>query len=208
MSVTICPGSLFIISAPSGAGKTSLVDALLQRMQQVRVSVSHTTRAQRPGEVDAVNYHFVSREEFQRLHDAGDFLESAEVFGNSYGTSQRWVNETLAGGEDVILEIDWQGAEQVRRLQPGAISIFILPPSKSALEQRLTGRGQDPAPVIAERMAKAANEMSHYGEADYLVVNDRFEIALDELCAIITASRLRLASQQQRHADLLASLLA
>jgi guanylate kinase len=207
MSVSPCPGSLFIISAPSGAGKTSLVDALLQRMQQVLVSVSHTTRTLRPGEVDGTNYHFVNREEFQRLHDAGDFLESAEVFGNSYGTSQRWVNETLAGGDDVILEIDWQGAEQVRRLQPAAISIFILPPSKSALEQRLTGRGQDPAPVIAERMAKAANEMSHYGEADYLVVNDRFDVALDELCAIITASRLRLVSQQQRHADLLAALL-
>ena len=208
MSVTTCPGSLFIISAPSGAGKTSLVEALLPRMQQVRVSVSHTTRAQRPGEVEGVNYHFVSGEVFRQLHDAGDFLESAEVFGNNYGTSQRWVNETLASGDDVILEIDWQGAEQVRRLQPAAISIFILPPSKSALEHRLTGRGQDPEAVIAARMAKAANEMSHYAEADYLVVNDRFDAALDQLCSIITASRLRLSSQQQRYAELLTSLLS
>jgi guanylate kinase len=200
-------GNLFVISAPSGAGKTSLVNALLERMTGIQVSVSHTTRAQRPGEVDGVNYHFVAREQFQTLADAGDFLESAEVFGNCYGTSQRWVEQTLAGGVDVVLEIDWQGAQQVRHLLPEAIGITVLPPSRQALEQRLTGRGQDGPEVIARRMAEAVSEMSHYGEADYLVVNDRFEAALDELCAIVTASRLRLARQQVRHADLLRGLL-
>jgi guanylate kinase len=201
-------GNLFVISAPSGAGKTSLVNALLERMTGIQVSVSHTTRAQRPGEVDGVNYHFVSGEQFRALADAGDFLESAEVFGNCYGTSQRWVEQALAGGTDVILEIDWQGAQQVRRLLPEAICITVLPPSRTALEQRLTGRGQDGPEVIARRMAEAISEMSHYGEADYLVVNDRFEAALDELCAIVTASRLRLARQQARHAGLLRALLA
>jgi guanylate kinase len=201
-------GNLFVISAPSGAGKTSLVNALLERMEGIQVSVSHTTRAQRPGEVDGVNYHFVAREQFQALADAGDFLESAEVFGNCYGTSQHWVGQALAGGTDVILEIDWQGAQQVRRLLPEAICITVLPPSRAALEQRLTGRGQDGPEVIARRMAEAVSEMSHYGEADYLVVNDRFEVALDELCAIVTASRLRLVRQQVRHAGLLRALLA
>lgn len=203
-----CPGNLFIISAPSGAGKTSLVNALLQRLQQVQVSVSHTTRAQRPGERDGVNYHFVSAAVFQQLFDAGDFLESAEVFGNRYGTSQQWVQQTLRSGIDVILEIDWQGAQQVRRLMPAALSVFILPPSRAALEQRLTGRGQDDPQVIAARMAKAVDEMSHYPEADYLLVNDQFDVALDELCAIITASRLNLASQQVRYQQLLSGLLA
>ncbi len=206
--MSICPGNLFIVSAPSGAGKTTLVNALLQRMSGVRVSVSHTTRVQRPGEQDGVNYHFVTREQFQQLHDVGDFLESAEVFGNYYGTSQRWVRETLATGVDVVLEIDWQGAQQVRRLLPDAISIFVLPPSRETLEQRLTGRGQDDPQVIAGRMAKAVDEMSHFAEADYLVVNDRFEVALDEICAVVTASRLRLGSQQRRHDDLLSSLLS
>jgi guanylate kinase len=206
--MSICPGNLFIVSAPSGAGKTTLVNALLQRMSGVRVSVSHTTRVQRPGEQDGVNYHFVTREQFQQLHDVGDFLESAEVFGNYYGTSQRWVRETLATGVDVVLEIDWQGAQQVRRLLPDAISIFVLPPSRETLEQRLTGRGQDDPQVIAGRMAKAVDEMSHFAEADYLVVNDRFEVALDEICAVVTASRLRLGNQQRRHDDLLSSLLS
>lgn len=205
--MSICPGNLFIVSAPSGAGKTTLVNALLKRLDGVRVSVSHTTRAQRPGEQDGVNYHFVSREQFQQLQDAGDFLEAAEVFGNRYGTSQRWVRETLATGVDVVLEIDWQGAEQVRRLLPEAISIFVLPPSRATLEQRLTGRGQDDPQVIAGRMAKAVDEMSHFAEADYLVVNDRFEVALDDICAVVTASRLRLGSQRRRHDGLLDSLL-
>lgn len=206
--MSVCPGNLFIVSAPSGAGKTSLVNALLQRVSGICVSVSHTTRAQRPGEHDGVNYHFVTPQAFQQLFDAGDFLECAEVFGNRYGTSRRWVEETLAAGMDVVLEIDWQGAQQVRRLLPQAIAIFVLPPSRATLEQRLTGRGQDDAAVIAGRMAKAVDEMSHYAEADYLVVNDDFEVALGELGAVVTTARLRLAAQSQRHAALIRSLLS
>ncbi len=201
------PGNLFIVSAPSGAGKTSLVNALLERLDGVRVSVSHTTRPQRPGEVDGVNYHFIDRAGFERMRDAGDFLESAEVFGNLYGTSQRWVEQTLAAGTDVILEIDWQGGQQVRRLLPAAISVFILPPGRDALEQRLRGRGQDAPEVIARRLAEAVGEMSHYAEADFLVVNDRFDTALAELCAIVTSARLRLSRQSLRHAGLIGQLL-
>lgn len=203
-----CPGNLFTISAPSGAGKTSLVNALLPALDGVQVSVSHTTRAQRPGEIDGVNYHFVAMSEFQRMLEHGDFLESAEVFGNRYGTSQRWVKDTLAAGTDVILEIDWQGAQQVRRLMPETLSIFILPPSRTALEQRLTQRGQDSATVIQKRMSAAIDEMSHYPEADYLVVNDDFETALQELRAIFVAQRLRLPRQQTRQAALLGELLS
>ena len=199
-------GTLFIISAPSGAGKTSLVNALLQRLDGVRVSVSHTTRPQRPGEVDGVNYHFVERAQFETMLEAGDFLESAEVFGNYYGTSQRWVEQTLAGGTDVILEIDWQGAQQVRRLLP-AVSIFILPPGREVLEQRLRGRGQDAPEVIARRLAEAVSEMSHYAEADYLIINDRFDTALDELAAVVSGERLRLPRQLQRHTALIEQLL-
>ncbi len=206
--MTNCPGNLFTISAPSGAGKTSLVNALLPTLPNVRVSVSHTTRPQRPGEVDGVNYHFVSTDEFQRMIGLGDFLESAEVFGNRYGTSQRWVEETLAGGTDVILEIDWQGAQQVRRLLPETRSIFILPPSRTALEQRLNQRGQDPADVIAGRMAKAISEMEHYLEADYIIVNDQFDTALTELRAVLISQRLALHRQQQRLQSLLRELLS
>jgi guanylate kinase len=200
-------GNLFIVSAPSGAGKTTLVNALLGQLDGVRVSVSHTTRPRRPGEIDGINYHFVDRARFEAMLEAGDFLESAEVFGNWYGTSQRWVEETLAGGTDVILEIDWQGAQQVRRLLPEAIAVFILPPGREVLEQRLRGRGQDSEAVIAQRLAEAVSEMSHYAEADYLVINDRFETALAELCAIVTAARLRLRRQVQRHGALLEQLL-
>lgn len=203
-----CPGNLYIVSAPSGAGKTSLVNALVQQMDDLKVSISHTTRASRPGEVDGVNYHFVAREQFQRMLEAGDFLESAEVFGNYYGTSQAWVRQTLAEGCDVILEIDWQGAQQVRRLMPEAISISILPPSRAALRQRLNNRGQDPTEVIERRMAAATSEMSHYAEADYAVINDVFDTALQELHAILTAARLRVPKQQQRHARRLAELLS
>ena len=203
-----CPGNLFTISAPSGAGKTSLVDALLPTLDGVRVSVSHTTRAMRPGEVEGVNYHFVDLATFEHMLEHGDFLESAEVFGNRYGTSQRWVEEMLAAGTDVILEIDWQGAEQVRRLLPDTVSVFILPPSRNALEQRLTGRGQDSADVIGRRMAAAIDEMSHYPEADYVIVNDVFETALAELRAVFIAQRLRLVRQQTRHAELLRELLS
>ncbi len=203
-----CPGNLFTISAPSGAGKTSLVNALLPLLDDVKVSVSHTTRAKRSGEVDGVNYHFVDTNEFQRMLNQGDFLESAEVFGNRYGTSQRWVKETLATGTDVILEIDWQGAQQVRHLLPETVSIFILPPSRSALEQRLNGRGQDSAEVIRKRMSAAIDEMSHYAEADYVIVNDDFQTALAELRAIFIAERLQLDHQQLRHAALMRELLS
>jgi guanylate kinase len=203
-----CPGNLFTVSAPSGAGKTSLVNALLPTLKNVQVSVSHTTREQRPGEVEGVNYHFVDQREFLQMLKQGDFLETAEVFGNRYGTSQRWVKETLAAGNDVILEIDWQGAQQVRRLLPAVLSIFILPPSRAALAQRLTQRGQDSAAVIDKRMAAAIDEMSHYPEADYLVVNEDFATALDELRAIFLAERLRLTRQQTRQATLLGELLS
>lgn len=200
-------GTLFTISAPSGAGKTSLVNALLaQGDARLCVSVSHTTRSKRPGEVDGVNYHFVDREAFLRMRDAGTFLESAEVFGNLYGTSAVWVQEQLDLGRDVILEIDWQGAAQVRQLIPTK-HIFILPPSLETLEQRLTGRGQDDADTIARRMQQARNEISHYGDADYLVINDDFNSALDDLRAIVRASRLERHYQQGNRGDLLQKLL-
>ncbi|MBE0482885.1 MAG: guanylate kinase [Bacterioplanes sp.] len=201
-------GTLFIFSAPSGAGKTSLVKALLQQTSHIGISVSHTTRAPRLGEVDGQDYHFVSVEQFQDMISASAFLEHAQVFDNFYGTSQAWVEQELAAGRDVILEIDWQGAQQVRRLMPDAVSVFIVPPSIAALEQRLTGRGQDDAETIARRMRDAQSEMSHYGEYDYLIVNDNFDNALAELRSVVVARRHRLAAQQVRHADTLASLLA
>lgn len=200
-------GTLYVISAPSGAGKTSLVKALLDKMSRIGVSVSHTTRAARPGESDGINYNFVSVDAFKQMSEAGEFLEHAEVFGNYYGTSQRWVENKLAEGEDVILEIDWQGAQQVRRLMPETKSIFIVPPSREALLQRLDGRGQDTAEVIARRMAQAAQEVSHYGEYDFLVVNDVFAEALEDLMAIVKAQRLQVAKQSLLQKDLLADLL-
>ncbi|HEY0961125.1 MAG TPA: guanylate kinase [Pseudomonadales bacterium] len=207
-------GSLYLISAPSGAGKTSLVKALLNGAKQCApgeglcVSVSHTTRPIRPGEQDGVNYHFVNRDTFKAMVAAGEFLEHAEVFGNFYGTSKAWVRERLAQGWDVILEIDWQGAAQIKKLLPESVGIFILPPSRDCLEQRLTGRGTDRPEVIAERMAKAVNEMSHYPQADYLVINDVFEAALADLHAIFRANQLRRSVQEQRNSALLAALLA
>ena len=202
------PGCLYTVSAPSGAGKTSLVKALVESSDQVRVSVSHTTRPKRPGEVDGVNYHFVEHKQFETMLSQHAFLEHAEVFGNFYGTSKAWVESTLANGEDVILEIDWQGAQQVARLMPEAVAIFILPPSKSALSERLTNRGQDDQTVIERRMAEAVNEMSHYQLADYLVVNDDFAVALDDLKAILRSQRLRRPAQQSRHQALLEELLS
>lgn len=201
-------GTLYIISAPSGAGKTSLVKALIDALPQVRVSVSHTTRGMRPGEVEGVNYHFVERPTFLGMLERGEFLEHAEVFGNLYGTSQLWLEQTLAEGFDLILEIDWQGAQQVRRLLPQAQSVFILPPSQEALRQRLTNRGQDSDEIIERRMREAVSEMSHYLEYDYLVINDDFAHALEDLKSIFRARQLQQEAQQRRHGDLLVELLA
>jgi guanylate kinase len=206
-------GSLYLISAPSGAGKTSLVKALLAAPKEgvgpgLCVSISHTTRPMRPGEQDGVNYHFVTKDTFKSMVAKGDFLEHAEVFGNFYGTSKAWVRERLSQGWDVILEIDWQGAAQIKKLLPASVGIFILPPSLVALEKRLTGRGTDKPEVIAERMAKAVNEMSHYPQADYLVINDHFETALADLSAIFRANQLRREVQKERNSALLAALLA
>lgn len=201
-------GTLFTISAPSGAGKTSLVEALIDDLDAIQVSVSHTTRARRPGEIDGANYHFVDVPTFERMLADGAFLEHARVFGNFYGTARSWVEETLAGGTDVILEIDWQGASQVRLLLPDTLGIFILPPSRRTLLERLTNRGQDEAEVIARRLAEATLEMSHYREADFLVVNDQFATALADLKAIVTSRRLALDKQQHRHRGLLRELLS
>ncbi|HEY3488110.1 MAG TPA: guanylate kinase [Gammaproteobacteria bacterium] len=201
-------GILYTVSAPSGAGKTSLVKALIKRNPAVKVSVSHTTRALRPGEIEGQDYHFVTTDQFIRLVKAGDFLEHAQVFDNYYGTSQQAVDALLKRGYDVVLEIDWQGAAQVRRLRPGTVSIFILPPSRAVLEQRLRERGQDGDTVIARRMAAARDEISRYGESDYLVVNEDFEQALQELETVIRSQRLRREYQQSRFADLISQLLA
>ncbi|KXJ31205.1 MULTISPECIES: guanylate kinase [Pseudomonas] len=205
--MTALPGTLYIVSAPSGAGKTSLVKALLDALPDIRVSVSHTTRAMRPGEADGVNYHFVDCATFTNLLEHGDFLEHAEVFGNYYGTSQAALERDLAEGHDLILEIDWQGAQQVRRKLPHAQSIFILPPSQAALRQRLDNRGQDSAEIIERRMREAVSEMSHYVEYDYLIINDDFASALEDLKSIFRTRQLRLDRQQRRHDDLLVDLL-
>ncbi len=200
-------GTLYTVSAPSGAGKTSLVAALLEREKGIRVSVSHTTRPIRPGEQDSVNYHFVDEAEFSAMLDDTAFLEHARVFGNLYGTSQAWVEAQLATGMDVILEIDWQGALQVKQLLPETRAIFILPPSRPVLAERLTQRGQDEQSVIDHRMAQAVEEMSHYIESDFLVVNNDFEQALAELRAIITSQRLRTPRQSAVLSELLNELL-
>lgn len=201
-------GTLYVVSAPSGAGKTSLVKAMLERDSGILVSVSHTTREMRPGEVDGVDYNFVAMDEFNKMIEAAAFLEFAEVFTNKYGTSQLWVQEQLDNGKDVILEIDWQGAQQIRRLMPECLSIFIVPPSKQALRKRLNNRGQDSEEVIEHRMSEAVSEMSHYGEYDYLVVNDEFDSALNDLHSIFVAQRLKLDNQQDRQSELLTSLLS
>lgn len=206
MSANASKASLFVISAPSGAGKTSLVKALLEQLDQVQVSVSNTTRDSRPGEVDGVNYHFTDKQAFLNMVEKGEFLEHAEVFGNYYGTSQAWVEETLAKGIDVILEIDWQGASQIRK-QISCQSIFILPPSLKALQDRLSNRGQDSDEIIQQRMAEAKTETSHYPEADFLVINDDFDTALQELIAIIKAQRCLNTLQQKKHESLLSDLL-
>jgi guanylate kinase len=203
----VAKGSLYIISAPSGAGKTSLVQAVLAVLPDVVVSVSHTTRRRREGEVDGRNYHFVDQQQFQQMIDNGAFLEHANVFGNHYGTSRQHIQQQLQDGQDVILEIDWQGARQIRQLMADCTSIFILPPSVQALQERLRGREQDSEDVIESRMREAVSEMSHYAEFDYIVINDDFEQARDELAAIFVGNRMRLEYQQQRHTDLLVDLL-
>lgn len=199
-------GTLFIISAPSGAGKTSLVAELLRRIENIQVSVSHTTRPSRNGETDGLDYHFVSHQQFEKMVESQQFVEHAKVHSNYYGTSEEWLNATLNQGVDVILEIDWQGAEQVRQKFPHSKSIFILPPSKQALFDRLKGRGQDSDEVIQQRVAAAKEEMSHYTDADYLIINDQFELACKQLENIIQAKRCELDSQQ--HEKLLIDLLS
>jgi guanylate kinase len=198
-------GCLFIVAAPSGAGKSSLVNAVLAEDPLLRLSISYTTRAPRPGEANGREYHFVGRDAFLAMAAAGDFLESAEVHGNFYATSQRQIEQIRAGGRDALLEIDWQGAQQVRRIFPDAIGIFILPPSRAALRERLVARGQDSAAVIERRLAAAEDEMSHVAEFDYAIINKDFDEARRDLAAVIRAARLTLARQSAQHPDLFRS---
>jgi guanylate kinase len=204
----VTKGTLFVISAASGAGKTSLVKSVLQHVSDIEVSVSHTTRAPREGEVDGVDYHFVDKETFQAMVNGSEFIESATVFGNMYGTSRQHIQEQLFKGKDVILEIDWQGARQIRQLMNDCRTIYVVPPSVAALRERLTSRGQDDESVINQRMQEAISEMSHYVEFDYLIINDDFDEARDNLAAIIKGNRMLHEHQQQKHADLLAKLLS
>ncbi|WGE57418.1 guanylate kinase [Actinobacillus equuli] len=203
-------GNLYILSAPSGAGKSSLINALLADLSrtEVQLSISHTTRNPRPGEEDGVHYYFTNHAEFEALIEKGHFLEWAEVFGNYYGTSLPMIEKSLEKGIDVFLDIDWQGARQIRQKLPNVKTIFILPPSRAELEKRLFGRGQDSAETIAKRMAEAISEMSHYDEFDYVIVNDDFQTALGELKSILTAERLKLETQALRHKQLIDQLLS
>ncbi len=201
-------GTLFIVAAPSGAGKSSIVNASLGLDPNIALSISFTSRAPRPGERHAQHYHFVSADAFKRMIEAGEFFEHALVHGDWKGTAKQSVEPQLDAGRDVLLEIDWQGARQVRAQMPEAVSIFILPPSREALDQRMRARGQDSIETIAKRLAAAREEMSHFAEFDYIIVNHVFETAVDDLCAILHASRLRRIPQQQRHGQLIASLLA
>ena len=201
-------GTLYIVAAPSGAGKSSIVNAVLARDHNISLSISFTSRPPRPGERHAEHYHFVSAAEFEGMVAAGDFFEHALVHGDWKGTARQSVEPQLMGGRDVLLEIDWQGARQVRRQILDAVSVFILPPSRVALEERMRKRGQDSDAVIAQRLAAAREEMSHYGEFDYVIVNEYFETAVADMCSIFTASRLRKDAQVARHARLITSLLA
>ncbi len=200
-------GTLYIVAAPSGAGKSSLVNALLEREPGISLSISHTTRPPRPGDVDGQHYHFVNRGVFERLIADNAFLEHAEVFGNLYGTARSAVAPQLAQGRDVLLEIDWQGARQVRKIEPNCVSIFILPPSRDELERRLRTRAADNAATIARRLADSREEIAHAGDFDYIIVNDQFADALAELRAIVTTRRLRRDAQSARHAALIDDLL-
>ena len=199
-------GNLFIVAAPSGAGKTTLVKMLLERDGGIRLSVSYTTRAPRPGEVNGREYHFVDVPAFLAMRERGDFLESAEVHGNFYGTSRRWIVEQMEAGQDILLEIDWQGAQQVRGLFHGCIGIFILPPSVEELERRLRGRGQDSDEIIARRVAAAVDEMRHVNEFDYVIINNKLPEAIEDLQTVVRSVRLRYASQLDRHRALFAFL--
>lgn len=199
-------GNLFIVSAPSGAGKTSLVSALLASNKDIDLSISYTSRSPRPGEVDGKDYHFVSRETFLEMIQHGDFLESAEVYGNLYGTSQSWIEKEIRNGRDILLEIDWQGAAQVRRIFPECIGIFILPPSLQALEDRLKARKQDSREVIARRIASAREDVAHVAEFDYVMINDKLDEALQQLNAIVVAAGLRRDRQLARQQDLINQL--
>ena len=199
-------GNLFIVSAPSGAGKTSLVNALLTINKEIDLSVSYTSRAPRPGEIEGKDYHFISRESFLAMIENGDFLESAEVYGNLYGTSQSWIANEIANGRDIMLEIDWQGAAQVRSKFPGCISIFILPPKLQALEDRLNSRKQDSAEVIAQRIASAKEDVAHVAEFDYVIINDKLDEALQQLSAVVVATGLRCVRQLVRQHDLINQL--
>jgi guanylate kinase len=202
------PGTLFIVAAPSGAGKSSIVNACLARDPNICLSISFTSRAPRPGERHAEHYHFIDAPEFQRMVANGDFFEHALVHGDWKGTAKQSVEPQLSRGKDVLLEIDWQGALQVRKQVPEAVSVFILPPSKQALEQRMRARAQDSEDTIVRRLAAAREEMSHYKDFDYVIVNEHFETAVEEMCAIFVASRLRRPAQDARHQDLIAALLA
>ena len=201
-------GTLFIVAAPSGAGKSSIVNACLARDRNIALSISFTSRAPRPGERHAEHYHFISADEFKAMIRAGEFFEYAQVHGDWKGTARQSVEPQLAAGKDVLLEIDWQGAQQVKAQVPDAVGVFILPPSRAALEERMRKRGQDSEEVIARRLANAREEMSHHDEFDYLIVNEVFEAAVDEMCAIFVASRLRRPQQSERHRALIEGLLA
>ena len=199
-------GLLFIVAAPSGAGKTTLVRQLLSSVGGIGLSISYTTRAPRAGEENGREYHFTDPDRFRSMIEADDFLEWAEVHGNYYGTSKRWIEAERAAGRDVLLEIDWQGAQQVRRIFPDAIGIFILPPSMEALTQRLQGRGTDSPEVIARRLAAAREEMSHVGEFGYVIINDDLQTALTDFVSVVRAARLQLETQRLRHPSLFARL--
>ena len=199
-------GNIFLVVAPSGAGKSTLVNALLERDGALALSVSYTTRRPRPGDQDGREYHFVGIEDFKARRARGEFLESAEVHGNFYATSRVWIEERVAAGHDVLLEIDWQGARQVKTAFPQAVSIFVLPPSIDALAQRLHKRGQDSAAVIQRRLLAAGSEIAHAPEMDYVLINEDFSLALAQMTAVVTATRLRYASQAARHHDLFADL--
>ncbi len=199
-------GHLYIVAAPSGTGKTTLVRLLLENDPGIRLSISYTTRAPRAGEADGREYHFVGVPDFLAKIGTGDFLEWAEVHGNYYGTSKTWIEAEMAAGRDVLLEIDWQGAQQVRKIFPAAIGVFILPPSLAELERRLSGRGTDSAETIARRMAAARDEMRHMAEFDYVIINDDLQQALGDLLSVARASRLSFKAQSQRHAALFANL--